>query len=432
MTRGRIFINYRREDSRADSGRLYDRLVARFPGRVFRDVASLEPGVEWPVAIARVLGQAEACIVVIGKQWLNIRDAVGNRRLDDPNDTVRQEIVTALQRQTRIFPVLVGNAQMPPEQDLPEDLRPLCRRNALEITEQDWDGCYHQLLRALEVALGERIEKSPRGPTSRSKAKWLAIGAACLCAVIALGVYGAKKNQGPANGAASNGQFGSPPPADSESRQPIESLQPAGHGNGATATHDASAQDETPPLRTPSDRQVNPAELTGNWHALVNTGGEQLDETVELYRDHSFRVLFSGMAGAVGKWQYSAGHDSLELVDGTNFAKDGLKFTCSFHLDTSPDEFSGPCQDRMRSSWTASLTRASGGPAEPPSEVPRVDVSVLTLAERAAFTQLLATQRCTCTCGMTVLICLQKDRTCPYSPGLAANALALFLRMTRA
>ena len=125
MARGRIFINYRRDDSRADSGRLYDRLVGRFPGRVFRDVASLQPGVEWPVAIARVLGQTEACIVVIGKEWLNIRDPAGHRRLDDPNDTVRQEIVTALQRQTRIFPVLVGNAQMPQEPDLPEDLRPL-------------------------------------------------------------------------------------------------------------------------------------------------------------------------------------------------------------------------------------------------------------------------------------------------------------------
>src|ERR1035441_3615602 len=45
MRGGRVFISYRRDDSRADSGRLYDRLATYFPGRVFRDVGSIEPGV---------------------------------------------------------------------------------------------------------------------------------------------------------------------------------------------------------------------------------------------------------------------------------------------------------------------------------------------------------------------------------------------------
>jgi hypothetical protein len=121
MARGKIFINYRRDDSRADAGRLYDRLVMRFPGEVFRDVTSLEPGVEWHEAIARVLAEADACIVVIGKDWLKISDATGRRRLDDPRDTVRQELVTALGRKMRVFPVLVGGAKMPQE----EDFRPI-------------------------------------------------------------------------------------------------------------------------------------------------------------------------------------------------------------------------------------------------------------------------------------------------------------------
>jgi len=43
MASRKLFINYRRDDSRADAGRLYDRLHARYPGRVFRDVGSLEP-----------------------------------------------------------------------------------------------------------------------------------------------------------------------------------------------------------------------------------------------------------------------------------------------------------------------------------------------------------------------------------------------------
>ena len=55
MASGRkIFINYRRDDSRADAGRLYDRLQARYRDHVFRDVGSLEPGVEWHVAVGDV------------------------------------------------------------------------------------------------------------------------------------------------------------------------------------------------------------------------------------------------------------------------------------------------------------------------------------------------------------------------------------------
>src|ERR1700722_13820475 len=112
----KVFINYRRDDSRADAGRLYDRLHGRYPGRIFRDVGSLEPGIEWHEAIDRVLGSSDACIVVIGLNWLTVTDVNGKRRLDDPRDTVRKEVATALKTGMRVFPVLVGGAKMPREE----------------------------------------------------------------------------------------------------------------------------------------------------------------------------------------------------------------------------------------------------------------------------------------------------------------------------
>ncbi len=154
MATGTIFINYRRDDSRADAGRLYDRLEIRYPDRVFRDVSDLGPGVEWRDAIAKALGTADACIVVIGRNWLGATDSAGNRRLENPNDTVRLEILAALNNGVRLFPVLVGDAQMPTEEQLPLDLRPLARRNALEISEQDWDEDFNKLVRAIEASLG--------------------------------------------------------------------------------------------------------------------------------------------------------------------------------------------------------------------------------------------------------------------------------------
>src|SRR5215471_18893409 len=164
MATRKIFINYRRDDSRADAGRLYDRLHGRYPDRVFRDVGSLEPGIEWHEAIERVLGSSDACIVVIGPRWLSIADTNGKRRLDDPRDTVRKEVATALGNGMRVFPVLVGGAKMPAEEDLPEELQSLARRNALEITEQDFDEDVTKLARAIERTLGwtPKASSSPK------------------------------------------------------------------------------------------------------------------------------------------------------------------------------------------------------------------------------------------------------------------------------
>ena len=176
MKAGKIFINYRREDSRADAGRLYDRLQARYPERVFRDVGSLEPGIEWREAIDKVLGDADACIVVIGKNWLTMPDAAGKRRLDDPKDTVRQELQTALKSGMRVFPILVGGAKMPAEEELPAELQALARRNALEVSEQDWNEDFEKLVKALERTLGWSPSAPAKGriPTSSSPsaARW--------------------------------------------------------------------------------------------------------------------------------------------------------------------------------------------------------------------------------------------------------------------
>ena len=96
-------------DGRADSGRIYDFLNARSPSRVFRDIASLEPGVPW-----RDLGREDfsvrlaLCVVVIGNLWLTVTDDKGKPRLDDLTDTLRCEITAALHRKIFVIPVLVG------------------------------------------------------------------------------------------------------------------------------------------------------------------------------------------------------------------------------------------------------------------------------------------------------------------------------------
>jgi hypothetical protein len=186
MAASKIFINYRREDSRADAGRLYDRLHDLYPTKVFRDVGSLEPGVEWRDAINRVLADSDACMVVIGKSWLTITDTQGKRRLDDARDTVRQELQTALTSGMRVFPILVGGARMPSEEELPECLQALARRNAIELSEQDWNEDFDKLVSALERALGWSARPRRKAGSQTALLTVAGVVALCVLAVAAL------------------------------------------------------------------------------------------------------------------------------------------------------------------------------------------------------------------------------------------------------
>jgi hypothetical protein len=152
-----IFISYRRDDSAPSAGRLCDRLSAQFGAdQVFMDVDDIPPGADFSAHISAKIGACDALLAVIGKQWLAARDAEGRLRLSDPNDLVAREIALALQRGIRVIPVLVGGAGMPKAADLRGDLKPLAQRNALTISDQDFQGDVAKLIKALEVLPGLR------------------------------------------------------------------------------------------------------------------------------------------------------------------------------------------------------------------------------------------------------------------------------------
>ena len=146
-----IFINYRREDSAGWAGRLSRDLRASLgEDDVFEDIAAIEPGIDFAEAIAQKLVHVDVLLAVIGPRWLVAADTkTAKRRLDDPDDLVRQEIATALRRRIRVVPVLVGGATLPSVEELPEDLRELVRRNACELSDTRWDYDVQQLARRL-------------------------------------------------------------------------------------------------------------------------------------------------------------------------------------------------------------------------------------------------------------------------------------------
>ena len=134
-SQGRIFISYRRQETAWPARQLYEVLVARFGAEsVFKDVNDIEPGDDFVERITEAVASCDVLLALIGTQWLTMTDLQGGRRLDNPEDFVRLELTAALSRGVRVVPILVDGAVMPRPEQLPPDLVPLTRRQAVEIS----------------------------------------------------------------------------------------------------------------------------------------------------------------------------------------------------------------------------------------------------------------------------------------------------------
>lgn len=175
----RIFISYRREDSSGHAGRLFDALQGHFgTGHVFMDISGIDSGENFVEAIDRAIRSCDALVAVIGDEWLTCMSG-NTRRLDLPDDFVRAEIATALERGIPVVPVLVEQTSMPTAADLPAPLKPLATRNAHELTDARWSYDVQRLIAALEKLGGKSSTRPDR--------RWIA-AAAALVVAIAIGV----------------------------------------------------------------------------------------------------------------------------------------------------------------------------------------------------------------------------------------------------
>lgn len=148
-----LFLSYRRDDSAAYTGRLYDSLCDRLePEKIFMDLDNIPGGANFAEVLRDAIDSAEVMVVVIGPTWLTLTDADGNPRIHDPEDFVYLEIAQALDRDMQVIPVLVGDASMPPATFLPEPLKDLAVRNAVEISNERWTHDVDRLIAAIDSA----------------------------------------------------------------------------------------------------------------------------------------------------------------------------------------------------------------------------------------------------------------------------------------
>ena len=166
----KIFISYRRDTFRDAIG-LHGRLLARFGAdQLFMDIDNIEPGEDFVEVINEKVGACEILVVVIGPDWVTCKDESGQRRLDNQDDFVRLEVAAALARKIRVIPVLVGGARLPKPDELGTELAPLCRRNAIALTEAGFRQDVNRLIESIEKAIKSSdllVHKAPgaRGST---------------------------------------------------------------------------------------------------------------------------------------------------------------------------------------------------------------------------------------------------------------------------
>ena len=154
MMMAKVFISYRREDSAASAGRIQDRLE-REVGRdlLFIDVDGIPLGVNFVKVLRQEVAKCGVLLAVIGPHWLDVRDEDGTRRLNNPNDFVRIEIATALQRDIPVIPILLDGTRVPKAEQLPEDLKELAQRNGLDVRHTSFHADMDKLIRGLKEAL---------------------------------------------------------------------------------------------------------------------------------------------------------------------------------------------------------------------------------------------------------------------------------------
>jgi len=140
------------------------------------DVAAIAVGTDFVDQVERAISTSDVSLVLIGPDWPGATDSEGRRRLDDPDDHVRSEVRSALASPHPVVPVLVGEASLPPVDQLPDDLVSLVRRQAIELRDESWPEDVEMLLRRLE---GKETVKARR--------RWIPVA----IGLVALGVASA-------------------------------------------------------------------------------------------------------------------------------------------------------------------------------------------------------------------------------------------------
>ena len=162
-----IYISYRRADSENIARRLYQQLLKTFDvNEVMIDQSLIKPGDDWREALQAGLDRCDTMLVLIGPNWLTVTNGGWQPRLWVDDDWVRYEVEYALgnQPRVRLIPVLVRNAHIPAEGELPESIRDIAYLYASPI--RDGANFFADVTKLVEAI--RQGAPAPMAPTPQS------------------------------------------------------------------------------------------------------------------------------------------------------------------------------------------------------------------------------------------------------------------------
>jgi len=162
----KVFINYRAREQAGYAALLARDLAARFgQGTIFSAPQSILPGDDFASEILSNLRMCTVLLALIGPNWVAIgrrpRPVVGGEA-----DWVHREIAEALALRIRVIPILVDDARMPAEGELPADIAALARCQFLRLNHRSIEDDLAHLAREVgrivpELAGHTRVREVP-------------------------------------------------------------------------------------------------------------------------------------------------------------------------------------------------------------------------------------------------------------------------------
>ncbi|MEL7031280.1 MAG: TIR domain-containing protein [Pseudomonadota bacterium] len=129
----KLFLSYRREDSKHATGRLYLEMRKEFSSRdIFFDVENIEGGVDFVDKLESTVARSDVLLALIGRKWNE------EKRLLDTRNHVRRELAAANSNGVAILPILIDDAPIPSRLNLPEELQFILKLNALRLRHESF------------------------------------------------------------------------------------------------------------------------------------------------------------------------------------------------------------------------------------------------------------------------------------------------------
>ena len=182
----KVFISYRRDDTAAAAGRVYDRLSQVLKKQnVFFDVSAIGGGEDFVSRIETEMARCDAALIFIGDKWLKTSGTSESPRLWDEDDYVRAEIRSALNSSLLVLPVLVGGARMPKPDQLPQDIKAITTLNALLLRHESFDDDTENIV-ATVLGVRPRARRWEDRGSWKAKIAYALAGAAGLSMLVLL------------------------------------------------------------------------------------------------------------------------------------------------------------------------------------------------------------------------------------------------------